>query len=142
MASISIGDLKQLWKTVADWVNGADISSKPKVTIAGSSVTDVVLQDTATAIGNGTPFTVGSNKTLTIEINGTSTSNTIVFEGSSISGTYYAIQGVKLLDYTMASQTTGINELWTFDLTGLSSFRARISNVSGGSVSVKGKAVV
>jgi hypothetical protein len=140
--TITVGNLKTIWETVSNWVNGVDTTSKPKITIAGSSVTDVVLQDTASAIGNGTPFTVGSNKTLTIEINGTSTSNTIVFEGSSISGTYYAIQGVKLSDYTMSSQTTGINELWTFDLTGLSSFRARISNVYGGSVSVKGKAVV
>jgi hypothetical protein len=140
--TITVGNLKTIWETVSNWVNGNDNLSKPKITIAGSTVTDVVLQDTATTIGNGTPFTVGSTKTLTIEIYGTSTSNTMVFEGSSVSGTYYAIQGVKLLDYTMASQTTGINEVWMFDVTGLASFRARISNVSGGSVSVKGKAVV
>jgi hypothetical protein len=36
MATISIGTLKQLWQTVADWVNGTDNLSKPKVTIAGS----------------------------------------------------------------------------------------------------------
>jgi hypothetical protein len=33
----TIGDLKQIWQTVSNWVNGTDTLSKPKVTIAGSS---------------------------------------------------------------------------------------------------------
>lgn len=108
----------------------------------GSLVQDVTLQDLATATGNGTPFTVGGFKVLTVEITGTSTSRTIVFEGSSVSGTYYAISGTKLTDLATANQTTGTGEVWQFDVTGLATFRARISVAPvGGNVSVKGKAV-
>lgn len=102
---------------------------------------DVTLQNSASTTGNGTPLSVGNIKTLTLEISGTSSSQTIVFEGASTSGTYYAIQGIKLNDLTSNSQSTTLGELWQFDLTGLVSFRARISVITGGSVSVKGKGV-
>lgn len=109
---------------------------------SGSLVQDVTLQDQATATGNGTPFTVGGFKVLTVEITGTSTSRTIVFEGSSTSGAYYLISGTKLTDLATANQTTGTGEVWQFDVTGLVNFRARISVAPvGGNVSVKGKAV-
>jgi hypothetical protein len=106
-----------------------------------SLVADVTLQDAANAIGNGTVLTVGGLKTLTIEINGTSTSRTIMFEGASVSGTYYPITGVKTSDLTTAVTTTGTGEVWQFSITGLVSFRARISAIAGGNVNVKGKAV-
>jgi hypothetical protein len=50
MATISIGTLKQLWQTVADWVNGTDNLSKPKVTIAGS---DSLSGKLVTVVTNG-----------------------------------------------------------------------------------------
>lgn len=96
------------------------------------TVTDVVLQNNASVIGNGTPLTVGGIKTVTVELTTTTTtSQTTVFEGSSTSGTFYSIQGTRLSDYTMATQSTGLNELWQFDVTGLVSFRTRISNIVG-----------
>lgn len=107
-----------------------------------NGVQDVVLQENATAISNGKTFVVGAVKTITIEITGTSTSRTIVFEASSVSGAYYPIQGTKLQDFTLSSQTSGLNELWVFDVTGLMNFRTRISDISGGSVNVRGKAVI
>jgi hypothetical protein len=109
--------------------------------LTGSSIQAITLQDTATTIGSGTPFTVGGYKTITIEITATSTSQTVVFEGSSISGTYYAISGTRLSDLTTGSQTITTGEVWQFDVTGLVNFRARISAISGGSLSVKGRAV-
>jgi len=111
------------------------------VEIKGARVQDVVLQADVTAVGNGTPFQVGAAKTLTLEITGTATSSTIVFEAASVSGAFYAIQGVKTSDFSMATQTTGKNEVWSFDVTGQVTFRARVSAVAGGNVSVKGKAV-
>lgn len=102
---------------------------------------DSTLQNNASAIGNGTPLSVGNIKTLTIEVSGTSSSQTVVFEGASVSGTYYAIQGTKLNDLSVGSQTTSLGELWMFDVTGLVNFRARISAITGGNVSVKGKGV-
>lgn len=106
-----------------------------------SHVSPVTLQDVATVAGNGTVFQVGGKKNLTIEITGTSTSRTILFEGSSVSGAFYPVQGIKLQDYAMATQTTGKDEVWLFDITGLVSFRAKISAVAGGNVTVKGNAV-
>lgn len=102
--------------------------------------TVVTLQNAATAIGNGTVFTVGNHTTLTIEISGTATSSTVIFEGSGASNNFIPIQGVNLSDLSMDSQTTGKNEIWSFDLTGLNSFRARISSISGGGLSIAGKA--
>lgn len=106
-----------------------------------AKTTTATLQNNVTTTGTGTPFTVGAYKTLTIEITGTSTSQNINFEASSISGTYYPIQGVRLSDYSMATSTTGINEVWTFDITGLQNFRANLTSVSGGNVTIQGKAV-
>lgn len=120
-------------------VRGKDGASFVQLT--GSNVQDVTLQNAATAAGNGTPFVVEGFKTLTIEIIGTSTSRTIFFEAASVSNISLPIQGVKLLDMSVGSSTTGNNELWQFDVTGLVSFRARLSSVAGGNVSIKGKAV-
>lgn len=102
---------------------------------------NIILQNATTIISIGTPFSVNAYKTITIEITGTSTSRTINFEASSVSGVYYAIQGVKLLDYSMATSTTGNNEVWTFDITGLENFRANVTAIAAGNVTVKGKAV-
>lgn len=107
----------------------------------GSKVVDVSLQNAASATGNGTVLTVGGIKTVTVEIYGTCTSDTVVFEGASTSGTFYSVSGTRLSDLTVASQTTGLNEVWQFDVTGLVSFRARISAVAGGNISVIGKGV-
>ncbi|WP_257967863.1 hypothetical protein [Peribacillus deserti] len=41
----------------------------------------------------------------------------------------------------MDTQTTGTGELWSFEITGLASVRARVSAVAGGNVTVKGKGV-
>jgi hypothetical protein len=49
MATISIGDLKQIWQTVSNWVNGTDNLSKPKVTIVGSSTLSGKLANVTTA---------------------------------------------------------------------------------------------
>lgn len=100
---------------------------------------DVVLQNNVSTIGSGTPLQVGNIKTLTLEISGSSTSQTVVFQGASSSGTYYAIQGTRLNDLTVGSQSTSLGEIWQFDVTGLVSFQANITAISGGNVTVKGK---
>lgn len=110
------------------------------VSSIGSEVQNVTLQN-ASITGNGTVFTVGSLKTLTISISGTSTSRTILFEAADIDGNFTPFQGVRLNDLEMGVQTTGINEKWQFEVTGITSFRARISAIAGGNVVVKGTAV-
>lgn len=102
---------------------------------------NIILQNATTIVSVGTPFSVNAFKTITIEISGTSTSRTINFEACSVSGAYYPITGVKLLDYSMATSTTGNNEVWQFDITGMENFRTNVTSIVGGSVTVKGKAV-
>jgi hypothetical protein len=112
--------------------------------LTGRNVKDeTTLQNAATATGNGTAIYMGAADTFKItEISGTSTSRTIVFEVSNAeNGTYSAVQGVRLSDLVMASQTSNNSEVWQIDgLAGLW-FRARVSAVAGGNVTVKGKAV-
>jgi hypothetical protein len=45
----TIGDLKQIWQTVSNWVNGTDSLSKPKITIAGSGTLNGKLANVTTA---------------------------------------------------------------------------------------------
>lgn len=112
----------------------------------GANNAEHTFQNAVTTAGNGTAFGVTtaskSYKTITLEITGTSTSRTVVFEGSSVSGAWYPIQGVKLSDLSMGTQTTGKDEVWQFEVTGLAAFRTRVSAVAGGNVTVKGKVVV
>ena len=106
-----------------------------------SSVSDVVLQDAMSTIGDGKIFIVNDTKTLTLEVSGTSVSRTILFESAGVTGTFYPIKGIKLTDLSMGTQTTGSGEMWQFDVTGVVQFRAKLTAVVGGNVSVKGKAV-
>lgn len=95
----------------------------------------------ATAPGEGAYLDVGSAKTLTLEITGSSSARKVTFSGSSIAGTFMSVQGVRLNDFKVASETTTHYEVWQFDITGLKQFRARIAEVSGGNCSVKGMVV-
>jgi len=101
----------------------------------------VTLQNAATIAGGGTSFVVGAYKTLTVSVTGTSTSRTVVFEAADTNGNYTPIQGVRLSDFAMDSQTTGTGEKWTFEVTGVTTFRARIDEIAGGDVTITGMAV-
>lgn len=106
-----------------------------------NSTEEVIFQNAAIAPSNGTEFTVGAYKNVTIEIYGTSTTRTVVFEATGLSGVFRPIIGVKTDDLAMATQTIGNNESWSFDITGQSKFRVRILDVSGGNITIKGTAV-
>jgi len=104
-------------------------------------VTTHTFHNAATSIGNGTEFTVGNMKTLTIEIYGTSTSRTIEFYGKGDSGTLRSLKGINLSTFESATSTTGTGEIWQFDITGLVGVIIKLAAVSGGNVTVKGRAV-
>jgi len=108
----------------------------------GSKVGEIqTLQNAVSTTANGTAIYMDGYDTFKItEISGTSTSRTIIFEICGIEdGTYSTIQGVKLSNYTLATQTISNNEVWQIDgLKGLW-FRCRISAITGGNVTVKGK---
>ena len=105
------------------------------------NATPVTFHDAATVAADGNIFTVDGQKTLTVEIYGTSTSRTIAFIGRGESGTDRAIMGVRLSDLSTATSTTGTGELWQFDITGLVSVFMDLQAVAGGNVTIKGRAV-
>ena len=123
---------------------GAWKPHKKLMELSGRNVgEEVTLQDAADATGNGTAIYMGNADTFKItEISGTSTSRTLVFEVCGTeSGTYSAITGIRLSDLSTGTQTTSEDEIWQFDgLAGLW-FRARLSAIAGGNVTVNGKAV-
>lgn len=100
-----------------------------------------LFQDAATSVGNGNLLYVNKNDVVTLEIYGTATSSEVAFEGLMPSGAYYSIRGIRLSDYTMANQSTSLDELWQIDSTGLVAIRARVGSVSGGYVTVNSKVV-
>lgn len=101
----------------------------------------VTFQNNVTAPSNGTIFTINSFDKATFFITGTSTSRTIIFEGSDGKGNWYSALATKIPDLTMAYQTTGNNEVWTIDLTDWVAIRVRVSAVVGGTVNITGKVV-
>lgn len=105
-------------------------------------------QNAATTNGNGVAYTVGGQKTLLISITGANiTTSAVVFEGADSDGNYVAIIGIRMSDFTTATSSSTVfsatAELWQFDITGLTSFRARISIITGAgaAITVKGKSV-
>jgi len=106
-----------------------------------ANVGTFLFQDAATSTGNGDLFYVGNNDVITLEIYGTATSGTVVFEGLMPSGSYYSIRGIRLSDYTIANQSTALSELWQIDISGYIAIRARISAVAGGYITVNSKVV-
>ncbi len=92
--------------------------------------------------GNGKIFNVGRHKTLMVEVYGTATSRTVEFKGAGPGGTFYPIVGSKIAEpETKAVNTTGIGELWRFDVSGLMSVRMEITAIAGGYLAIKGRAV-
>lgn len=102
---------------------------------------DITFHDEATVAADGLIYTVGRYKTITLEIYGTSTSRTVAFYGRGASGTDIPLLGTNFTTATMATSTTGTGELWQFEVGGLTSFYADLQAVSGGNVSIKGKAL-
>ena len=113
------------------------------ITLTGSNVQDVTFQDAATAIGNGASLTVGGLKTLTVGIAsaGGNTARTIEFHGVGPAGNDILITGAKLNDLSTGTSTTGTGEIWQFDIRGLASVYMKLTAITSGNVTVKGKAV-
>jgi hypothetical protein len=96
-------------------------------------------QDATTTAQSGNEYKNDSADVVTFEITGTSTSRTIIFEGLLLSGDWYPIQCANLSTLVCSNQTTGNNELWQVEIGGFLRFRIRVSIISGGNVTIKGK---
>lgn len=73
-----------------------------------------------------------------VEITGSATSATVVFEGS-FNGTYRPVLAVRARDGQAASQTSTLGEVWLVPTINFEKLRCRLSAVSGGSVTVVGR---
>ncbi|MCY7895083.1 phage-like element PBSX protein XepA [Bacillus vallismortis] len=102
---------------------------------------DIVFHDKTEIIGEGNPFTVGSFKTLLIEVYGTAETSELIFWGKSLSGTKRALRGKKVDDGTFATSTKGKSEAWSFDITGFKEIVMELKSLTNGNFSVRGTAV-
>ena len=119
---------------------------------AGLNIVDkseaIVLHNAATAAEDGTVIDVSEASTVYIEIYGTSTSKTVLFQAAGQSGIFQAIKGAKnsCLDpenVTYATQSTTdthtTSEWWEFDVSAFEEFKARLDSIGNGNCSIKGR---
>ena len=91
----------------------------------------------ATSAATGKNVNVREVNKLTLQVFGTSTTHEIDFYGSLNGEDFAPMEGLKVGDTTIsASQTVGIDELWEFDVTMIVSFRAVLTSISDGNVSI------
>lgn len=96
--------------------------------------------DAVTGAATGADMTVNDLSDLSVYIFGTSSSRTVQFFGSFDGTNFVPMSGVNSNGLANAVSTTGTAEIWKFSVSGLKKFRANLSAVSGGNVSVKGRA--
>lgn len=128
-------------------IKANQLSGDQLVQVSGTIVESPVLQAAAAVLGGGTPYFPTRRMLMTFEIRGTSTSRTIIFEMAPPSQVYEACVCFKVTDPTvMATQTTQGSDVapssWQVEIPPGWGFRARISAIAGGEVTVIGKAVL
>jgi hypothetical protein len=98
-----------------------------------------IAHENAEETGNGDIFyTSVYDEIANIEITGTGES-TVAFEGDAFGdGNFYPIMGVKLSDFSLATEVSEKGVVYQVPLLGLKAFRARISAYTSGAVTVKG----
>lgn len=107
-----------------------------------------VFLNAVAANGNGTAYTVGGMKTMTVSITGASVStSTITFQGGDADANYTSITAVRLSDLATATSTSTVasatGEKWQLPIEGLTTVRCVLSALTGegATVTVKGVAV-
>jgi hypothetical protein len=100
------------------------------------------LQNAQMEISTGDAFDVSNIENIYLTLYGTTTSFTIKFEGSFDGEHFFPVIGDKLSDYTASSTTTStLNEGWSFDVTALMSFRANLTLIGNGNITVTATSV-
>lgn len=122
------------------WVKGNE-SYVANVRLFGSYYQDVVFHESTTHPMQGNIIDVLGFRKLIVEITGTSQNRLIEFRCIGPSGTEILLSGVNLFNRSSAVYTEGINEIWQFDVVGLSYVYFPVVAVSGGTVIVTGRLV-
>ena len=123
---------------IAAIVAGSDSAS---VKVSSNKTEDITFHDAVIAVADGMIFNVEGYKTLLVEVTGTATESLIQFLGRGANGANRIISGVNLNGYSVATSTSGVDELWQFDITGLHSIFMSLQNIGNGNITVKGRAV-
>jgi len=91
----------------------------------------------ATVAETGKNCNVRESSKLTLQIFGTSVTHVISFYGSLNGDDFAPIEGICLGDTTItANNSTGIDQLWEFDVERLVTFRAPLTSIADGSITV------
>lgn len=116
--------------------NGVDWNAEHTIDFEGGDpipflkeTKEFTFHEGATSISEGAVVQTEGYSTVTIEVTGTATSKTLVFEGSVFSGAFFTPDGVQL---------SVSPEIYQYDLTGLKQFRANLTAISDGNVTIKG----
>lgn len=96
-----------------------------------------LMQDSATAIGNGVELICAGHNVATIQVTGIS-GDTITWEATIGGGTWAGLMVTPLSTGTAALTATA-NGLYRVTIAGLRTLRARISNHSSGTIIVVGR---
>lgn len=100
------------------------------------------MQDQSTANGNGEELSIATDmNSANVEIVSTSTTANVNFEAQTASETWHSINGVNLETFNVSRTTPAVNSVYQIDLTGFSSVRVRISDMTNGEVTVIARVV-
>lgn len=103
----------------------------------------ITFQNNVAITGDGTPLTVGANKSLTVDIYGTATARTVKFYAYNANNELIALKGYNISTGILAVSTSGTDsETWQFDVTALRKVYMRVDIISGGNLNVIGKVVL
>lgn len=113
----------------------------PRHLSAGRDPLATTLQNAQTSAGNGTAAQLdGKYATLVLQVVGSGASGlTVAFEGSVDGSNYVSVEGWSAAGASATSASS--DGVWEFDVIGFSRFRARVSAISAGSVTVTSNAV-
>ncbi|MCY7782980.1 MULTISPECIES: phage-like element PBSX protein XepA [unclassified Bacillus (in: firmicutes)] len=113
-----------------------------RLKVKASQTFDFVFHENAESAGEGAALPVNGAEHLLVEVYGTAEMSEVKFWGKSVSGQKIPISGVKSDDATSGSSTLGKAEAWAFNIKGFKEIIMEIASISGGTLSVKGTAVL
>lgn len=134
---------------VAGNVTGTVVGSKRALDVNVADVDDLRFtidnSDTHTfASAITTPatssYTVAGMKTMVLDISGTSVTPVTYWYGAGASTTPHAVNCVNLNTLAVTTSSSNTSELWSCDITGLTTFSVT-TTPQGGNVTITGKAV-
>ena len=100
------------------------------------------LQNRQTQISDGDYIVVNDMRTLSVQISGTSTNFKVDFCASLDNETYCLYEGNQSKDMTLLNNSTTANgEMWEFDVSSVLYFKAKITSIAHGYVTICATAI-